>query len=162
MSRNEKQGAVSIFNGVLCVLVCCTYACFLCRLVHLCSCGSVSGSTIVSGWAGNGRMKLWQRAVTPTPLPRCAVVSACLINVLKSVAHGEISVSGRAWLGLCCPLCSRSGVYTLQRGGMCCIDMSSSCDWSALSVPASVTFSVITLDTFGLRKTHVCVYHTWY
>ncbi|KAM7385511.1 hypothetical protein PAMP_001593 [Pampus punctatissimus] len=30
---------------------------------------SVCASVSVSGWAGNGRMKLWRRPVTPTPLP---------------------------------------------------------------------------------------------
>lgn len=120
MSHNEKQG-----TAILCVCLV-SYTCVY-GFVYACACllawsvcASVPMSITVSGWAGNGRMKLWQRPVTPTPFPLCAAVSPCLINVVRSVAHGEISVSGWAWTVLCHPLCSRSGVYTWQWVGMCC------------------------------------------
>lgn len=62
---------------------------FLCTL-RACFC--------VRGRAGNGRMRSWQRAVTPTP-PACLCwVPACLISVLKS---------GSKW-----DLCLRSGSDT--------------------------------------------------
>lgn len=143
-----------VFVECLTHMFVCVYAC-ACLIV--CSvCASVPVSISVSGWAGNGRMKLWQRPVTPTPFLLCAAVSACLISVLRSVAHGEISVSGWAWTVLCRPLCSRSGVYTWQWVGMCCVGVILLCDWGALWLPASVTRSVITLDTWGLRRTHFC------
>ena len=120
MSHNEKQG-----TAILCVCLV-SYTCVY-VFVYACACllawsvcASVPVSITVSGWAGNGRMKLWQRPVTPTPFPLCAAVSPCLINVVRSVAHGEISVSRWAWTVLCHPLCSRSGVYTWQWVGMCC------------------------------------------
>lgn len=156
----RSETVASAWTETCAFLLCCTYGLFLVEasaslpvrrvFVHLSLRARLWASgQVMAGWNyGSGL----SHPHLSLGVLRC---QACLINVLRSVARGEISVSGWARLGLCCPLCSRSGVYTSQGGGMCYLDMISLCDLSALSVPASVTFSVFTLDTWGLKWTHV-------
>lgn len=145
VTMRSKVVASPLTESCVFVVVCSTYVYFCvyaCWCLLACSvCASVSVSITVSGWAGNGRMKLWQRPVTPTPLPLCAAVSSCLINVLRFLSHdglgqysvihfvpGQVCTQGSEWA------CAVLTWFPL-------------CDWGALWVPASVICSVITLDT---------------